>query len=67
MENTTDKHPHFTDIQKYCYERNMDCFCCTYSQYNKPFKCKVKKSIINYILKNGVPKNLKTKKVVENE
>ncbi len=57
----------FTGLQLECYERNMNCLGCIYSKYNrgckgsKLIKCAVKKSIIEYIIKYGVPKNLETK------
>ena len=51
----------FNDLQLECYNRNMNCLGCFYSQYNKERKCKVKKSIIEHILKYGMPQNLKTK------
>ena len=51
----------FNDLQLECYNRNMNCLGCFYSQYND--KCKVKKSIIQHIKKYGIPQNLKTKGV----
>lgn len=60
MQNTYHK---FNDIQLECYNRNMNCLGCFYSQYNKIKKCRVKKSIMEYILKYGVPENLKTKEI----
>jgi hypothetical protein len=41
----------------------MNCLGCFYSQYNTVKKCRVKKSIIEHILKYGIPENLKTKGV----
>ena len=60
MQNTYHK---FNDIQLECYNRNMNCLGCFYSQYNTIKKCMVKKSIVEHILKYGVPENLKTKGV----
>ena len=60
MQNTYHK---FNDIQLECYNRNMNCLGCFYSQYNSIKKCRVKKSIMEYILKYGAPENLKTKEV----
>ena len=51
----------FNDIQLECYNRNMNCLGCFYSQYNSIRKCRVKKSIMEQILKYGIPKNLETK------
>ena len=53
----------FNDLQLECYNRNMNCLGCFYSQYNTIKKCRVKKSIMEYILKYGIPENLKTKRV----
>ena len=53
----------FNDIQLECYNRNMNCLGCFYSQYNTKYKCRVKKSIIEHILKYGIPENLKTKEI----
>lgn len=53
----------FNDLQLGYYERNMNCYGCFYRQYN--VKCKVKKSIINFIVKYGVPVNLKTKTLTD--
>lgn len=53
----------FNDLQLECYERNMNCYGCFYRQYNA--KCKVKKSIIDFIVKYGIPKNLKTKTLTD--
>ena len=63
MQNTYHK---FNDIQLECYNRNMNCLGCFYSQYNTIKKCRVKKSIMECILKYGIPENLETKGV-ENE
>ena len=41
----------------------MNCLGCFYSQYNSIKKCGVKDSIMEYILKYGIPKNLETKGV----
>ena len=60
MQNTYHK---FNDIQLECYNRNMNCLGCFYSQYNTIKKCRVKKSIMEHIFKNGIPENLKTKGV----
>ena len=60
MQNTYHK---FNDLQLECYNRNMNCLGCFYSQYNTVKKCRVKKSIIEHITKNGIPENLKTKGV----
>lgn len=51
----------WSDLQKECYDRNLDCNGCIYSQYNKKFKCRVKKSIVEEIVKNGLKEGLKTK------
>ena len=51
----------FNDVQLECYNRNMNCLGCFYSQYNSIKKCRGKKSIMEYILKHGVPENLETK------
>lgn len=48
-----------TDLQLECYNRNMNCLGCYYSKFNK--KCRVKKTIIEFILKNGKPENLTEK------
>ena len=53
----------YNDLQIECYNRNMNCLGCFYSQYNTVKKCRVKKSIIEHILKYGIPQNLKTKGV----
>jgi hypothetical protein len=53
----------FNELQLECYNRNMNCSGCFYSQYNTRYKCRVKKSIIEHILKYGIPENLKTKGV----
>ena len=58
MQNTYHK---FNDIQLECYNRNMNCLGCFYSQYNTIKKCMVKKSIMEHILKYGVPENLEAK------
>ena len=58
MQNTYHK---FNDIQLECYNRNMNCLGCFYSQYNTIKKCRVKKTILEYILKYGIPENLETK------
>jgi len=61
----------FSNIQIECYERNMNCFGCVYTQYNQGCKgnrqpnCGVKKSIIEHIVKYGLPSNLKTKGVAD--
>lgn len=60
MQNTYHK---FNDVQLECYNRNMNCLGCFYSQYNTIKKCMVKKSIMEHILKYGVPANLKTKEI----
>ena len=51
----------FSDIQLECYNRNMNCLGCFYRQYNAIRKCRVKKSIMERILKYGIPENLETK------
>ena len=51
----------FNDLQLECYNRNMNCLGCFYSQYNSIEKCGVKYSIMEYILKYGIPENLETK------
>ena len=61
--NTQNIYHKFNDLQIECYNRNMNCLGCFYSQYNAVQKCRIKKSIIEYILKYGIPKNLKTKGV----
>ena len=48
----------FNDLQLECYNRNMNCLGCFYSQYKD---CVVKKTIIQHIKKYGIPQNLKTK------
>ena len=48
-----------TDLQLECYERNMNCLGCYYSKFNK--KCRIKKSIIDFIRQYGKPINLKEK------
>ncbi len=48
----------FNDLQLECYNRNMNCLGCFYSQYNTVKKCRVKKSIIEFITKYGKPDNL---------
>ena len=53
----------FNDLQLECYNRNMNCLGCFYSQYNSIKKCGVKDSIMEYILKYGIPNNLETKGV----
>ena len=53
----------FNNIQLECYKRNMNCLGCFYSQYNTIRKCMVKKSIVEHILRYGIPENLKTKGV----
>ena len=50
-----------TDLQLECYERNMNCLGCFYSRFNKSEKCRIKKSIIEFILKYGKPENLTEK------
>lgn len=60
MRNTYHK---FNDIQLECYNRNMNCLGCFYSQYNTEYKCRIKNSIMEHILKYGIPKNLETKGV----
>ena len=60
MQNTYHK---FNNIQLECYNRNMNCLGCFYSQYNTIKKCRVKKSIMEQILKYGIPENLETKGV----
>lgn len=60
MQNTYHK---FNDLQLECYNRNMNCLGCFYSQYNSIKKCRVKKSIMEQILKYGVPEDLETKGV----
>lgn len=60
MQNTYHK---FNDIQLECYNRNMNCLGCFYSQYNSIKKCRVKKAIMEQILKYGIPENLETKGV----
>lgn len=60
MQNTYHK---FNDLQLECYNRNMNCLGCFYSQYNTIKKCRVKKSIMEHIFKYGVPENLETKGV----
>ena len=60
MQNTYHK---FNDIQLECYNRNMNCLGCFYSQYNTIKKCRVKKSIMEQIFKYGIPENLETKGV----
>lgn len=60
MQNTYHK---FNDTQLECYNRNMNCSGCFYSQYNTIKKCRVKKSIMEQILKYGVPEDLETKGV----
>ena len=52
-----------TDLQLECYERNMNCFGCFYSKFNTKEKCRVKKTIIEFILKHGKPENLTEKGV----
>lgn len=52
----------WSNIQKECYARNCICRGCIYSQYNTTFKCRVKKSIIEEILRNGLKEGLETKK-----
>lgn len=51
-------------LQQFCYDRNMICYNCYYSQYNKTRKCFVKKSIIEMILRHGVPENMNTKGII---
>ena len=53
----------FNDVQLECYNRNMNCLGCFYSQYNSIKKCRVKKSIMEHIFKYGIPENLETKGV----
>ena len=65
------KHNKFSNIQIECYERNMNCSGCMYTQYNQGSKgnrkptCRVKKSIIEYIVQYGLPTNLKTKGIID--
>ena len=53
----------FSNIQLECYNRNMNCLGCFYSQYNSIKNCRVKKSIMEHILKYDIPNNLETKGV----
>ena len=53
----------FNELQLECYNRNMNCLGCFYSQYNTIKKCRVKKTIMEHILKYGIPENLETKGV----
>lgn len=39
----------------------MNCLGCFYSRFNKVEKCRIKKSIIEFILKHGKPENLTEK------
>lgn len=50
-----------SELQIECYHRNMNCLGCFYSKFNSNFKCRVKKSIIDFIRKNGKPENLTEK------
>ena len=51
----------WTNIQKECYERNCVCEGCIYTEYNP--NCMVKGSIIEKVLRFGLPKGIKTKTV----
>ena len=52
----------WSNIQKECYERNCVCKECMYIKYNP--NCGVKSSIIEKVLKFGLPKNIETKGVL---
>lgn len=52
----------WSNIQKECYERNCICEGCMYTKYNP--NCAVKGSIIERVLKFGLPKDINTKGVL---
>lgn len=53
-----------TNIQKECYDRNCICLGCEYKQYVSSRGCLVKKSIIEYVTKNGMPIDIKQKGIL---
>ena len=59
--NTQNTYHKLSDIQLECYNRNLNCLGCFYSKFNQLKKCRVKKSIIEFITKYGKPENLTEK------
>lgn len=57
----------WTDVQKYCYNRNCNCRGCQVPNLVPSLhgRCWVKKSIREYIEKYGVPDNIKTKGIID--
>lgn len=57
----------WTDVQKYCYNRNCNCRGCQVPNLVPSLhgRCWVKKSIREYIEKYGVPKDIKTKGIID--